>query len=42
MINYFDYEVNDSLENANWIDENGLFIGNHHVDMRAALDLLTL
>ena len=42
VVNYFNYEVNDSLKNANWIDENGLFIGNHHVDMKAALDLLTL
>ena len=42
VVNYFNYEVNDSLKNANWIDENGLFIGNHHVDMKAALDSLTL
>ena len=42
VVNYFNFEVNDSLKNANWIDENGLFIGNHHVDMKAALDSLTL
>ena len=42
VVNYFNYEVNDILKNANWIDENGLFIGNHHVDMKAALDSLTL
>ena len=42
VVNYFNYEVNDSLKNANWIDENGLFIGNHHVDMKTALNLLTL
>ena len=42
VVNYFNYEVNDSLKNANWIDENGLFIGNHHVDMKTALHLLTL
>ena len=42
VVNYFDYEVVDNLENANWIDENGLFIGNHHVGMKDALDLLKL
>ena len=42
VVNYFNYEVEGNLENAKWIDENGLFIGNHHVGMKDALDLLNL
>ena len=42
VVNYFNYEVEDNLENAKWIDENGLFIGNHHVGMKDALDSLNL
>ena len=42
VVNYFNYEVEGNLENAKWIDENGLFIGNHHVGMKDALELLNL
>ena len=37
VVDYFDYETHDDLGNASWIDENGLFIGNHHVNMNEAL-----
>lgn len=34
MIKYFDYEVHNSLVNADLADQNGFFVGNHHFDMR--------
>jgi len=30
VVKYFDSEVHGSLKNADYIDHNGLFIGNHH------------
>jgi CDP-6-deoxy-D-xylo-4-hexulose-3-dehydrase len=29
VVNYFDYEVSGSLDNADHVDKHGLFIGNH-------------
>lgn len=29
VLKYFDYEIFESVENAEYIDKNGLFIGNH-------------
>ncbi|MGY9001248.1 MAG: DegT/DnrJ/EryC1/StrS family aminotransferase [Rhodospirillales bacterium] len=29
-VNYFDSEIHGTLKNADHIDENGLFVGNHH------------
>lgn len=37
VVNYFDKEISDNLKNASWVDSNGLFIGNHHLDMSTAL-----
>jgi CDP-6-deoxy-D-xylo-4-hexulose-3-dehydrase len=40
VVKYFDSEVHGALKNANHIDQNGLFIGNHHYpipDVFAAL-----
>lgn len=42
VVDYFDYETHDDLGNASWIDENGLFIGNHHVNMNEALKSIIL
>ena len=36
VIKYFDTSYIDKLENANWVDKNGLFIGNNHIDMNEA------
>ena len=33
VLNYFDYEVAGEMVNADYIDKNGLFVGNHHVDL---------
>ncbi len=40
VVKYFDYEVVGKLSNAEWIDSNGLFVGNHHYDIRDKIDLL--
>ena len=40
VIDYFDYEVHGELKNADYIDGNGLFIGNHHYPITEALDEL--
>lgn len=37
VVKWFDHDVLGELPNANWIDSNGLFVGNHHVPVREAL-----
>ncbi len=39
-IQYIDYEIHGSLDNADFIHDNGIFIGNHHIDIRDGLDEL--
>ena len=34
VIKYFDYEVSGHLNNAEYIDNNGFFVGNHQVDIK--------
>jgi len=40
VLEYFDYEVCGSMVDASYVDQNGLFIGNHHVDIAREIDLL--
>lgn len=40
VISYFNYEVHEKLVNANLVDTNGLFIGNHHFEMTEEFELL--
>jgi CDP-6-deoxy-D-xylo-4-hexulose-3-dehydrase len=40
VIKYFKYEVPFKVKNAEYIDKNGLFIGNHHYSMKEAIDKL--
>lgn len=40
VIKYFDYEIHGELNNASIIDERGFFVGNHHVDMKDAINYL--
>lgn len=40
VVKYFDSEVHGYLSNAEHIDRNGLFIGNHHYPMHEAFDAL--
>jgi CDP-6-deoxy-D-xylo-4-hexulose-3-dehydrase len=40
VVKYFDSEVHGALTNAKHIDQNGLFVGNHHYPMLEAFDSL--
>ena len=42
VVKYFNSEIHDSLDNANLIDKNGLFIGNHHLDLKNAINSIKL
>ena len=37
VLRYFDYEIPYKLQNANYLNNNGLFIGNHHYDISTIL-----
>ena len=41
VVEYFDSEVHGILRNAEHIDQNGLFVGNHHYPITQAFDVLT-
>ena len=40
VIKFFDYEVSGNLKNAEYLDKNGLFIGNHHYPILEAINAL--
>ena len=40
VLKYFDYEVHGEMVNATYVDDNGLFVGNHHVDIFGEIDRL--
>jgi CDP-6-deoxy-D-xylo-4-hexulose-3-dehydrase len=40
VVKYFDSEVHGSLKNAEHIDQNGLFVGNHHYPIPEAFEAL--
>lgn len=40
VLEYFDYEISGSLEAAEYLDDNGLFVGNHQNDIEAEMKLL--
>lgn len=40
VIKFFNHEIFGELKNAQWIDTNGLFVGNHHYDIRDRIDFL--
>jgi CDP-6-deoxy-D-xylo-4-hexulose-3-dehydrase len=42
VVSYFDYEVHGNLRNAEYIDKNGLFVGNHHYPIPEAIETLAL
>jgi CDP-6-deoxy-D-xylo-4-hexulose-3-dehydrase len=42
VVKYFDSEIYGTLENADYIDQNGLFVGNHHYPMPEAFDALAM
>lgn len=41
VVKYFDSEVHGPLRNADYIDANGLFVGNHHYPMPEAFEALS-
>jgi len=41
VLEFFDYEVGSSIECAEYIEEHGLFVGNHQVDLTRQLSLLS-
>lgn len=40
VMKYFDYSIHGQLKNADYIDQNGLFVGNHHYPIPEAVDAL--
>ncbi|MCP1289064.1 DegT/DnrJ/EryC1/StrS family aminotransferase [Chromobacterium sp. S0633] len=40
VLNWFNYEIHGSLENADYIDKNGFFVGNHHFSLHEKIDYL--
>jgi CDP-4-dehydro-6-deoxyglucose reductase, E1 len=40
VIEFFDYEIFETLNNADIVDNNGFFVGNHHYDLSKELELL--
>ena len=40
VIRWFDYEIHGPLKNAEWIDRNGFFVGNHHYNLKKNLRFL--
>lgn len=41
VVKYFDYTIHNNLDNAEYIDANGLFIGNHQFDIRDKINSLS-
>lgn len=41
VMKYFDYSIHGELKNADYIDDNGLFVGNHHYPIDEAVEALT-
>lgn len=40
VVKWFDYEICGSLDNADYIDQYGFFVGNHQFDIKDKLDYL--
>jgi CDP-4-dehydro-6-deoxyglucose reductase, E1 len=40
VVKYFDSEIHGELKNAEYVDKNGLFIGNHHYSISEAINIL--
>ena len=40
VVKYFDYEIHGSLSNAEYLDQNGFFIGNHQIDIKDKVKML--
>ena len=40
VLKYFDYEIFGEMKNAQYLDKNGFFVGNHQFDIRDKIDYL--
>ncbi len=40
VVKWFDYEIQGSLKNADFVDQNGFFVGNHQFDIKDKLNYL--
>ena len=40
VVKYFDHEISGKLKNADYVDKNGFFVGNHQFDIKDKLDYL--
>lgn len=40
VLRYFTYELAGEMRNADFIDQNGWFVGNHHIPLKDQIDLL--
>ncbi|MBC87493.1 MAG: pyridoxamine 5-phosphate oxidase [Bdellovibrionaceae bacterium] len=40
VINYFNYSIHNELNNADFVDQQGLFVGNHHYDLSSQIEHL--
>ena len=41
VIKFFDYEIFEKVNNAELLDKNGFFVGNHHFDIKDKIDYLS-
>ncbi|MGC9331191.1 MAG: DegT/DnrJ/EryC1/StrS family aminotransferase [Bacteroidales bacterium] len=41
VLKYFDYKIAGSIVNANFIDKNSFFVGNHHYDLEKEINYLS-
>ena len=39
-ISYYEYEIHKLLYNADFLDTNGFFVGNHHYSMKDEINYL--
>ena len=42
VIKYFDYQIFGDLKNTKLLDQNGFFVGNHHIRIKESIDHLFL
>lgn len=40
VMKYFDYEIHGELKNADYLHENGFFVGNHQIDLKEQIEYL--
>jgi len=40
VMKYFDYEIHDKLNNADYLHSHGFFVGNHHIDISEQIHYL--